>query len=47
MLESEPQTSKEAMNFSEGPLWKETIKSEIDSIMQNHTLGISGSSYKM
>ena len=37
MLESKPQTFKEAMNSLEGPLWKEIIKSEIDSIMQNHT----------
>ncbi|KAL6318546.1 hypothetical protein AAG906_000624 [Vitis piasezkii] len=42
MLESsnlwhgEPQTFKEAMN-SEGLMWKEAIKSEIDSILQNHT----------
>ena len=25
------------MNSSYGPLWKEAIKSEIDSILQNHT----------
>ena len=25
------------MNSSEGPLWKEAIKSEVDSILQNHT----------
>ena len=25
------------MNSPEGPLWKEVIKSEIDSILQNHT----------
>ena len=37
MLEAEPQTYKEAISSSEGPLWKEAIKSEIDSIMQNHT----------
>ena len=37
MLESEPQTFKEAVNSSDGPLWKEAIKSEIDSILQNHT----------
>ena len=37
MLEAEPQTYKEAVSSTEGPLWKEAIKSEIDSILQNHT----------
>ena len=37
MLESEPQSYKEAVNSLEGSLWKEAIKSEIDSILQNHT----------
>ena len=37
MLESEPQSFQEAMSSVEGPLWKEAIKSEIDSILQNHT----------
>ena len=37
MLESEPQTYKETVNCPEGPLWKEAIKSEVDSILQNHT----------
>ncbi|WJZ94150.1 hypothetical protein VitviT2T_013032 [Vitis vinifera] len=43
MLESsnlwhgEPQTFKEAVNSTEGLMWKEVIKSEIDSILQNHT----------
>ena len=37
MLEAEPQTYKKAISSSEGPLWKEAIKSVIDSIMQNHT----------
>ncbi|RVX19815.1 Retrovirus-related Pol polyprotein from transposon TNT 1-94 [Vitis vinifera] len=37
MLESEPQTFKEAVNSTEGLMWKEAIKSEIDSILQNHT----------
>ena len=36
MLEREPQTFK-AVNSSDGPLWKEAIKSDIDSILQNHT----------
>src|SRR3954469_24832096 len=37
MLEAEPQTFKEAVNSPEGPLWKEAINSEIESILQNHT----------
>ena len=37
MLEIEPQSYKEAVNSLEGSLWKEAIKSEIDSILQNHT----------
>ena len=37
MLESEPRTYSEAVNSTEGPLWKEAIQSEVDSILQNHT----------
>ena len=37
MLEVEPQTYKEAISSTKGSLWKKAIKSEIDSIMQNHT----------
>ena len=37
MLEGKPQTYKEAMNSIEGVMWKEVIKSKIDSILQNHT----------
>src|SRR5438270_1075425 len=37
MLDAEPQTFKEAIISSEGPLWKEAIDSEIQSILQNHT----------
>ncbi|XP_075475893.1 uncharacterized protein LOC142514930 [Primulina tabacum] len=37
MMESEPQSFKEAMSSSEGPLWKEAINSEMKSILQNHT----------
>ena len=36
MLEDEPQTFKEVVNFTEGFLWKKAIKSEIDSILLNH-----------
>ena len=37
MLKGEPQTYKDTVNFTEGVMWKEVIKSEIDSILQNHT----------
>ena len=37
MLEAEPQTYKEAVKSAESSLWKEAIKNEIDSILQNHT----------
>ena len=37
MVEAEPRTYKEVVSSTEGPLWKEAIRSEIDSIMQNHT----------
>ena len=37
LLEKEPQTYAEAISSSDGPLWKEAIKSEVDSILQNHT----------
>ena len=37
MLKGEPRTFKEAMNSIDGLMWKEVIKSEIDSILYNHT----------
>ncbi|XP_075491105.1 uncharacterized protein LOC142529455 [Primulina tabacum] len=37
MMEREPQNFKEAISSSEGPLWKEAINSEMESILQNHT----------
>ena len=37
MFEGEPQTYKEAVNSTESLMWKEAIKSEIDSILHNHT----------
>ncbi|KAK8685120.1 hypothetical protein V6N13_041128 [Hibiscus sabdariffa] len=37
MLEDEPQTYNDAIRSPEGTLWKDAIKSEIESIMQNHT----------
>ena len=37
LLENEPQNYEEAVSSSKGPLWKEAIKSEVDSILQNHT----------
>ena len=36
MLKREPQAYKEALNSTNGVKWKEVIKSEIDSIIQNH-----------
>ncbi|RVW41557.1 Retrovirus-related Pol polyprotein from transposon TNT 1-94 [Vitis vinifera] len=36
-VEVEPRRSKRAVNSTEGLMWKEAIKSEIDSILQNHT----------
>ena len=37
LVEGDPRTYKEAVSSADSPLWKEAIKSEIDSIMQNHT----------
>ncbi|XP_070675674.1 uncharacterized protein [Malus domestica] len=37
LSENEPRTFKEAMSSSEAPLWKEAIKSEMESIMENNT----------
>ncbi|KAK8601447.1 hypothetical protein V6N12_051280 [Hibiscus sabdariffa] len=37
MLEVEPQTYNDVIHSLEGTLWKDVIKSEIDSIVQNHT----------
>ncbi|KAI3808754.1 hypothetical protein L1987_24715 [Smallanthus sonchifolius] len=37
MVEGEPNTYCQAVTSSEGPQWKEAIKNEIDSILQNHT----------
>ena len=37
VLEREPRTFKETVNSTEGLMWKEAIKSEIDSILHNHT----------
>ncbi|GJR79024.1 retrovirus-related pol polyprotein from transposon TNT 1-94 [Tanacetum coccineum] len=36
MVENEPTSYREAVTSSEGHQWKEAIKSEIDSILQNH-----------
>ena len=38
MLEDEPQSFKEAISTPEAPFWKEAVNSEIESILQNHTL---------
>ena len=37
VLEGEPQTFKDAVNSTKSLMWKEVIKSEIDSILHNHT----------
>nr|GEW46038.1 zinc finger, CCHC-type [Tanacetum cinerariifolium] len=37
MVENEPTSYREAVTSSEEHQWKEAIKSEIDSILQNHT----------
>ncbi|CAM8943434.1 unnamed protein product [Rhodiola kirilowii] len=37
MVEAGPPTYNEAISSVDGPIWKEAIKSELDSIMQNHT----------
>ena len=37
LLESEPQTFKEAMLSSDSTCWKEVVNSEIESILSNHT----------
>ncbi|CAM8986915.1 unnamed protein product [Rhodiola kirilowii] len=37
VVEVGPRTYDEAIRSVEGPLWKEAIKIELDSIMQNHT----------
>ena len=36
MLKGEPRTYKEVVNSTEGLVWKEAIKSEIESILHNH-----------
>ena len=37
VLDGEPRTFKEVVNSTKGLVWKEIIKSEIDSILHNHT----------
>ena len=37
VLKGEPQTFKKAVNSTKGLMWKEAIKSEINSILHNHT----------
>ena len=36
VLDREPWSFKEVVNSTNGLMWKETIKSEIDSILHNH-----------
>ena len=48
VLEEEPQTFKESVNSTKCLMWKEAIKSEIDSILHNHPyLGTSRSSTRL
>ncbi|XP_074372642.1 putative mitochondrial protein AtMg00820 [Apium graveolens] len=35
--EGDSKTYKEAVTSPDGPMWKEAIKNEVNSIMQNHT----------
>ncbi|GJZ72824.1 retrotransposon protein, putative, ty1-copia subclass [Tanacetum coccineum] len=37
MVKNEPTSYREAVTSSEGHQWREAIKSEIESILQNHT----------
>jgi len=37
LVEGDPNSVKEAMNYSKSPFWKEVIDSEIKSIMKNNT----------
>ena len=37
LLENDPQSFNEAISTPETPMWKETVNSEIESIMKNHT----------
>ena len=37
LVDNAPQTYFDAISSSEGPFWKEAIKAEIDSIIQNKT----------
>ncbi|GJW93086.1 zinc finger, CCHC-type containing protein [Tanacetum coccineum] len=37
MVENKPTSYREAVTSSEGQQWREAIKSEIESILQNHT----------
>ena len=36
-IESEPQAFKKIMSIPEAQMWKESINSEIESILSNHT----------
>ena len=37
MLESEPETFKEAMSTAEAQMWKEAVNNEVESILISHT----------
>ena len=37
LMDDDPRSYKEAITSPDAPFWKETINSEIESIMYNHT----------
>ena len=37
LIDEDPRSYKKAITFPDAPFWKETINSEIESIMYNHT----------
>ncbi|OIT01071.1 hypothetical protein A4A49_60148, partial [Nicotiana attenuata] len=41
LIEKEPKTNIEAMRSIDASFWKEAIKSELDSIVSNHTWDLS------
>jgi hypothetical protein len=37
LIDEDPKTYQEALNSVDSSMWKETIKSELDSLVMNHT----------
>ncbi|TYJ99723.1 ty1-copia retrotransposon protein [Cucumis melo var. makuwa] len=53
LIDGDPKTYQEVLNSVESNMWKEAIKSELDSLVMNHTwdlvdlpMGLSGPSYE-